>query len=64
MIFEPDLRQRARFVAMNLIKAMQQENISSITASCTYLVNRLPGLIEMHASDQDSGVKIDFVEEN
>lgn len=59
----PSDRQRALFVAMNLIKGLQQENQAVIQASCAYLVNRMPVLVEVHANDQDGKVTIDFVEE-
>ena len=60
---DPDSEQRATFVVMNLIKALQQENEAVITASCAYLVNRHPALIEVHANDDVDTVKIELVEE-
>lgn len=59
----PDARQRAIFVAMNLIKALRQNNEAAISASCAYLVNRRPTLIEVHANDHDNAVKIELIEE-
>jgi hypothetical protein len=64
LIASPDLKQRASFVAMNLIKALQQENAAIIAASTAYLMNRLPGLVEVRAKDAENGVTIEFVEEH
>jgi hypothetical protein len=63
LISKPNNKQRATFVAMNLIKALIQDNDVVISASCAYLANRLPALMEVHAKDQESGVKIEFIEE-
>lgn len=63
LIQNPDDLQRARFVAMNLIKALQQGNESVINSSCAYLVSRNSALIEVRASDHADSVKIDFIEE-
>ena len=64
LLASPDKQQCATFVVMNLIKGLQQENNAVITASCTYLVNRFPRLLEVHANDADKVVKIDLVEED
>ena len=60
----PDSHQRATFVSMNIIKALQQENEASSYASCAYLVNRLPQLIEVHANDDDGTININLVVES
>lgn len=62
LIPKPDNEHRVKFVAMNLIKALQQDNEAIIVASCSYLVNRRPELIEVHANDRDGGVVIDLVD--
>ncbi len=59
----PNSQQRARFVAMNLIKGLQQENDAVITASCAYLINRFPLLIEVHANDREQAINIELVNE-
>jgi len=64
LISSPDQQQRARFVVLNLIKALQQENNAIISASCAYLANRHPALLEVHANDHDSGINIKFVDEH
>ena len=63
LLTSPDNQQRATFVAMNLIKALQQDNEAVKTSSCAYLVNRLPALVELHANDHGKTVKIELVEE-
>jgi hypothetical protein len=64
LITHPDTKQRATFVAMNLLKALKQENNAIIAASCTYLAQRLPALIEVRAKDQGDGLTIELVEEH
>lgn len=63
LIVMPDSRQKARFVAMNLIKALQQNNEAAISASCAYLRDRIPGLLEVHANDHKDAVNIELIEE-
>lgn len=62
LISEPDTHQRATFVAMNLIKALLQEDEAKIQVSCAYLLNRLPDLNEVHARDGDERVEIELTE--
>lgn len=64
LIAEPDNEHRAKFVAMNLIKALQQDNEAIIAVSCAYLANRRPELIEIRANDGDGdgAVVIDLVD--
>ena len=59
----PDLQQRTTFIVMNLIKALQQDNDAVIAASCAYLANRHPELIEVHANDHDDTIRIELVNE-
>lgn len=63
LLNSPDRQQRATFVAMNLIKGLQQDNEAVILSSCAYLINRFPLLAEVHATDQDKQIKIDLVEQ-
>lgn len=63
LLVNPDSQQRARFIVMNLIKALQQDNEAVISASCAYLVSRFPALSEVRANDHENSVKIDLVEE-
>ena len=64
MIAEPDERQRATFITLNMIRAMQQEDEAKIAVSCAYLSQRLPHVVEAHARDQESGIAVEFVEEH
>jgi hypothetical protein len=61
LMAEPDAEQKARFVAMNLIKSLRQEDHARIAASCAYLSHQLPPIVEVHARDQDGRVNIEFV---
>ena len=63
LIQQPDRQQRATFVAMNLLKALQQENEAIVSASGAYLVNRCPSLAEVHARDEGDKVVVELVEE-
>jgi len=63
MITEPNEEQRAKFVAMNLIKALQQDNEASVMSCCAYLVQRQPKLREVRVSDGNEGVVVEFVVE-
>lgn len=60
----PSQEQRLTFVAMNLIKALQQENDAVIAASCAYLIQRRPDLIEVRASNGELGVNIELISED
>lgn len=64
LILEPDKKQRATFVAINLLKALKQDNNAIIAASCAYLSQRLPALIEVRAKDHGNTVAIELVEEH
>jgi hypothetical protein len=64
LITDPNAKQRATFVAMNLIRALKQDNQAIIYASCAYLVNRLPSLVEVHARDSGNTVNVELIEEH
>ena len=57
----PDTQQRAKFVAMHLVEALQQDNEASIAASCAYLANRLPDLKQVKAKLLGVGVSMELV---
>jgi len=63
LITHPDSQQRATFVVMNLIIALQQDNTAIISASCAYLINRCPALIEAHVNDVDNSINIELIDE-
>jgi hypothetical protein len=62
LIADPDNRDKATFVAMNLLRALQQEDHARIKVSCAFLATRLPHAVEVHARDQDNRIAIEFVE--
>ena len=62
LLVNPDKHQRATFIAMNLIKALQQDNGAAISSSGAYLANRYPELMEVHANDDGNTVKIELIE--
>ena len=63
MIDNPDNAQRAKFVVLNMIKALQQDNQAIVQSSCAYLAKRMPELIEVHANDGDGRIDIELVEQ-
>ncbi len=64
-LFEhPDMEHRTKFVVMNLIRALQQEDTTKISALCAYLTHRRPDVIEVRANDQGGSVVIDLVNED
>ena len=63
LIHEPSTEQRANFVAMNLIRALSQENDAAINVSCAYLTHKNPKLIELRASNENGSLEIEFIEE-
>ncbi|MDH5766548.1 MAG: hypothetical protein OEZ38_11085 [Gammaproteobacteria bacterium] len=63
-LFErPDAEQRVRFIVMNLIKALQQDEQAIIRSSCAYLINRRPQLVEVHVKDGENSVEIELIDE-
>lgn len=64
LITEPDSKQKASFVTMNLLKALQQEDNGKIAVLCAYINSRLPHVVEVHARDQDGHIDIEFVEQH
>ena len=61
MIVDSAPGQRAEFVAMNLIKALRQDNEASVMVCCAYLTQRNSELREVRVSDADKGVVVNFV---
>ena len=60
-ITSPDQLQRAQFVAVHLIEALQQENEPHAAASCAYLANRIPELKQVKADADNTDVHVDLV---
>jgi hypothetical protein len=60
-IDQPDRLQRAQFVAVHLITALQQADESLIAASCAYLASRLPDLQQVKAKLIGDGFSVELV---
>jgi hypothetical protein len=60
-IEQPDALQRAQFVAVHLIEAMQQGNEALVAASCAYLARRLPDLKQVKALLVEGGFSVELV---
>jgi hypothetical protein len=57
----PDQLQRAQFVALHLLEAMQDGDDGLIAASCAYLANRLPDLRQIKAGLAGDEVSAELV---
>ncbi|MEX2367639.1 MAG: hypothetical protein WD601_13635 [Pseudohongiellaceae bacterium] len=59
-IREPDTLQRAHYVALQLLRAYQENNQSMIAATCAYLVQRVPALntIKVEQAARDSQLRL------
>jgi hypothetical protein len=55
MVADPDLTQRAQFVAGNLTHAILSDQESTASALCSYLANRLPELKQVKIDDTGGG---------
>ena len=58
---EPDLLQRAQFVAGYLSQALFSENDAMIAASCSWLALRLTDLKQVKITQDDEQISIDLV---
>jgi hypothetical protein len=60
-IENPDINQRAQFVAANLHNAIKSNDEEMSAALCTWLANRLPDLKQVKINETDDQVSIDLV---
>ncbi|TCK17225.1 hypothetical protein DFR30_0446 [Thiogranum longum] len=60
-IKHPDRVQRAQFVALHLLEAMQEGDDALIAASCAYLASRLPDLHQVKARLAGDAVSAELV---
>jgi len=60
-IENPDINQRARFIAANLLAAMKSNDEEMTAALCTWLANRLPDLKQVKIDEDGDRVSIDLV---
>lgn len=60
-IQNPDINQRAQFIAANLLGAMKSNDEEMTAALCTWLANRLPDLKQVKIDEDDGRVSINLV---
>jgi hypothetical protein len=60
-IEQPELAQRASFVATQLVDALQRDDEGLIAACCTYLADRLPELKQIKARLLAAGFSVELV---
>lgn len=58
---QPDQTQRAQYVAMHLVQALQKDEDQVIAAACAYLANRLPDLKQVKAIEQGEEFFMDLI---
>lgn len=60
-IENPDINQRAQFIAANLLGAMKSNDEEMTAALCTWLANRLPDLKQVKIDENGDRVSINLV---
>jgi hypothetical protein len=60
-IERPDALQRARFVAGQLLQAVQDGNETMAAATCTWLAVRIPDLQQVRGVLREDGLAVDLV---
>lgn len=60
-IANPDGQQRAKFVAMQLVHALINDNEPMIAAMCAYLATRLPDLKQVKADEHAEQLTLELV---
>ncbi|MDH5444050.1 MAG: hypothetical protein OEY52_00750 [Gammaproteobacteria bacterium] len=60
-IEEPNPIQKAQFVAVQLMSALQQSEDGLIAATCAYLANRFPEMRKVVATEQGDNISLDLV---
>lgn len=60
-VIGPDIDQRARFVAANLVHAIKSSDEAKAAAMCSWLASRLPDLKQVKIDDSEEDVTIDLV---
>ncbi len=60
-IDNPDINQRAQFIAGNLLGALKSNDEEMAAALCTWLANRLPDLKQVKMVEDGENVTIDLV---
>lgn len=57
----PDIHQRAQFVAANLLNAIKSDDEEMSAALCSWLAHRMPDLKQVKMDETDGGVSINLV---
>ena len=57
----PDTLQRAQFVAIQVLEALNSGNDAMVAAGCAYLATRLPDLTQVRARLVDGGFSAELV---
>ena len=60
-IQQPDALQRAQFIAVQLLQAVQAGNEAQAAVTCAYLANRIPDLKQVRASTRAGLLSFDLV---
>lgn len=60
-IESPDILQRAQYVTLQMLQAVEAGNESVAAATCTYLANRLPDLKQVRAITRGGQLTFDLV---
>ena len=60
-IHSPDKIQRANYVAMNLLHGIEHDSEGMVSATCGYLVNRLPELKHIRAVENGDDITMDLI---
>ncbi|MFP5507305.1 MAG: hypothetical protein ACLGH6_14000 [Gammaproteobacteria bacterium] len=58
---QPNPLQRAQFIALQLLQAVQDGNEAVAAASCAYLANRIPDLQQVRATTRGGLLSFDLV---
>lgn len=61
MVANPDLQQRAQFVAANLVHAIKSNDEAMAAAMCSWLATRMPDLKQVKIDESEEGMLIDLV---
>jgi len=60
-VLNPDINQKAQFVASNLFHAIKSNDEAIVASMCTYLAVRIQDLKQIKMVEQDDGVSIDLI---
>ena len=61
IIESPDKIQRANYVAMRLLYGIESKSEGMISATCGYLVNRLPELNQIHSVENGEEITMSLI---